>query len=124
MHTRYPVTERAGDPQAIVGYVNFKDIIAHLRLAPHEPTLRGVVRALPSLAADAPIAGCLESLLREHMHIALVRAGTGQVLGLVTLEDILEELIGDIQDEYDLLPGHAQAAGDGWVVGGASAWPA
>jgi putative hemolysin len=118
MHTRYPVTERTGDLQAIIGYVNFKDIVAHLRLAPHEPSLRGVVRAIPNLSADAAIASGLESLLREHLHIALVRDGSGKVLGMVTLEDILEELIGDIQDEYDLLPGHALASGAGWVVGG------
>jgi putative hemolysin len=118
MHTRYPVTERAGDPQALIGYVNFKDIVAHLRLKPTEPSLRGIVRAIPSLPEDSPISTALESLLREHMHIALVRAPSGKVLGMVTLEDILEELIGEIQDEYDLLPVQAVASGDGWVVGG------
>ena len=117
-HTRYPVSQRAGDPQAIVGYVNFKDIVAHLRLAPHEPSLRGIVRAIPRLLADAPISTVLESLLREHLHIALVRDDSGKVLGMVTLEDILEELIGDIQDEYDLLPTQLLASGNGWAVGG------
>jgi putative hemolysin len=118
MHTRYPVTERAGDPQGIVGYVNFKDIVAHLRQTPREPSMRAIVRAIPILSAEAPIASGLESLLREHTHIAIVRADAGQILGMVTLEDILEELIGDIEDEYDVLPNHALAAVNGWAVGG------
>jgi len=42
----------------------------------------------------------------------------GKILGLITLEDIIEELVGDIQDEYDLLPVHAAASGPGWIVGG------
>lgn len=37
---------------------------------------------------------------------------------MITLEDILEELVGDIQDEYDRLPGYAVASGNAWVVGG------
>ena len=107
-----------GDPQAIVGYVNFKDIVAYMRLSPNEPSLRGVVRAIPSLPEDAPISSALESLMRERTHIALVRDRNRKVVGMITLEDILEELIGDIQDEYDLLPVHVVPSGAGWVVGG------
>jgi putative hemolysin len=118
MHNRYPVTERGGDPQAIVGYVNFKDMVSHLRLSPHDPSLRAILRTSPQLPDDLPISGALERLMREHTHIALVRDGTDKVLGMITLEDIIEELVGDIQDEFDMLPMHAVAAGSGWVVGG------
>jgi putative hemolysin len=118
MHNRFPVAERTGDPQSIVGYVNFKDIVAHMRLSPQEPSLRGILRALPSLPEDLPISTALESLMRERNHIALVRDTAGKTLGLITLEDIIEELVGDIQDEYDLLPVHAAPAGGGWIVGG------
>jgi putative hemolysin len=118
MHTRFPVAEGSGDPQAIIGYVLFKDIVAHLRLVPHSPSLRAVLRQIPSLPDDLPIANCLERMLREHTHIALVRDVANRVVGMITLEDILEELVGDIQDEYDRLPAHAIASGSAWIVGG------
>ncbi len=118
MHTRFPVVERRGDLQSIVGYVNFKDIVAQMRLAPHEPTIRGIVRSMPSLQEDMPVSSCLEKLIRDHTHIALIRDGTGQVVGMVTLEDMIEELVGEIEDEYDRLPAHAAKSGKGWVVGG------
>jgi putative hemolysin len=118
MHTRFPVTEQAGDPQAIVGYVNFKDIVAQLKLAPHQPSLRVIVRNMPSLQENQPVATCLEQLIRLHTHIALVRNTDGKVTGLVTLEDMIEELVGEIEDEFDRLPAHAVSTGGGWVAGG------
>lgn len=118
MHTRFPVTEEAGDPQRIVGYVNVKDVLAQVRLNPADPSLRAVLRAIPSRPADAPMAACLERMIRDHAHIALVRTPDGAVAGMVTLEDVLEELVGDIGDEYDRLPAHAARTGAGWVAGG------
>jgi putative hemolysin len=119
MHTRFPVAERPGDPQSILGYVNFKDLVALMRLSrPHEASLWSILRPLPSLKADLMLTACLERLTREHTHIALVRDAAEKVVGLITLEDILEELVGDIQDEYDHLPVHAVRSGPAWVVGG------
>ena len=119
MHTRFPVAERAGDPESILGYVNFKDLVAVLRLShPHEASLRSILRPLPSLRADMLLAACLERLIHEHTHIALVRDANEKIVGLITLEDVLEELVGEIQDEYDRLPVHAMPSGQAWVVGG------
>jgi len=119
MHTRFPVAERPDDPQSILGYVNFKDLVALMRLSrPHEVSLRAILRPLPTLSADLLLTACLERLIREHTHIALVSDKTGKVVGMITLEDILEELVGDIQDEYDRLPIHAVPSGWAWVVGG------
>jgi putative hemolysin len=57
-------------------------------------------------------------MMRDHTHIALVRDADHRVIGMVTQEDILEELVGEIEDEYDHLPMHVVRTGVGWVVGG------
>jgi putative hemolysin len=119
MHTRFPVAERAGEPESILGYVNFKDLVAVLRLSGSgDPSLRSILRPLPSISADMLLNTCLERLIREHTHIALVRDADGKIVGMITLEDVLEELVGEIQDEYDRLPVHAMPSGWAWVVGG------
>jgi putative hemolysin len=118
MHTRFPATEVPGDPQFIIGYVNVKDIIAHLRMAPHDPSLRAIVRDILSFPEHTPVSVCLESMMREKTHVALVRDAAHRVIGMVTLEDIIEELVGEIEDEFDRLPAHITRAGAGWIVGG------
>lgn len=123
LHTRFPVTEEPGDPQKVIGYVTFKDIVSMMKLSPDIPSLRGILRQILSLKENMPIAEAMERLLREHTHIALVRDDAGVVKGMITLEDIVEEMIGDIQDEHDLLPTHCVRAGEGWVVGGGISLP-
>lgn len=119
MHTRFPVTNRPDDPQGIIGYVNFKDIIAHMRLAARDgTTVRTILRDIPSFSVSTPVSSCLEQLIRGYVHIALVRDTAGVVVGMITMEDVIEELVGDIGDEYDHLPVHATRSGRGWVVGG------
>lgn len=118
MHTRFPVTERPGDPQGIIGYVNFKDIVAALRISPRDASLRNLVRRIRTFDADASVADCLEELMRERNHIALVRDARGKVVGMFTLEDIVEELVGEIHDEFDRIPTHLVPVGQGWIAGG------
>lgn len=118
MHTRFPVTEEEGSPQRIIGYVNFKDIVAALRLSPHEASLRNLVRRLRSFNADTSVADCLEHLMRERTHIALIRDLRGEIVGMITLEDIVEEIVGEIHDEFDRMPAHLTPAGQGWIAGG------
>jgi putative hemolysin len=118
MHTRYPVTEEAGNTQRIIGYVNFKDIVANLRFAPHASSFRKLIRNLVAFDAETPVSDCLERLIRERSHIALVKDRTGATAGMITLEDIIEELVGEIHDEFDRIPAHLNRAGDGWIAGG------
>ena len=90
---------------------------------PHEASLKAILRPLPSLNADLKLTVCLERLIREHTHIALVRDAGGKVVGMITLEDVIEELVGEIEDEYDRLPSHAVPSGWAWVVGGGLGLP-
>lgn len=118
MHTRFPVEARPGDPQSITGYVNVKDLIYLLHQSLPTASLQSILRPLPELQEDCPIALALEQLIHARTHIALVRNEQAQVVGMVSLEDIIEELVGEIEDEYDRLPSHLVASGEDWIAGG------
>jgi putative hemolysin len=117
MHTRYPVCTEPGNTQSISGYVTFKDIVTALKVDPAGTGLRGIVRPIRHIPASTTLAQALTDMIRDRVHIALVTDGGG-VKGLLTMEDIVEELVGDIRDEYDRLPTHLNAIGEGWLVGG------
>ena len=68
---------------------------------PGNAVLRGVVRSLSSLPKDLTLGDALRRMTAEHLHLALVRGEGGKVVGMITQEDIFEELVGDIQDEFD-----------------------
>ncbi|MCC7300686.1 MAG: HlyC/CorC family transporter [Verrucomicrobia bacterium] len=117
MHTRYPVCKVAGDSQTIDGYVTFKDIVTALKVDPSGSGLSGIIRPISRIASKTTLAKALTDMIRDRVHIALVMDDS-TVLGLLTMEDIVEELVGDIRDEYDHLPAHMHPIGDGWLVGG------
>ena len=118
MHTRYPVCKRAGEPDSIEGYVTFKDIVSALKISPSGlGGLRNIVRPIRRIAAQMSLAQALSDMIRDRVHIMLVTDG-GKVRGLLTLEDVVEELVGDIHDEYDRLPSHVHAIGESVLAGG------
>ena len=97
-HTRLPVWE--DDPDHIVGIVNTKDLF-------HLFSLRGIVLLMdamyPAIFVDPeqPVARLLATFRRSRRQMAVVRDGDEKFLGIVTLEDILEEIVGEIGDEHD-----------------------
>ena len=97
-HTRMPVYDR--DPNDIVGIVNTKDLF-------HLFSLRGIIvlhdAMYPPIFVDPdrPISEMLRDFRRSRRPMAIVRDVSGQVLGLITLEDIIEEIVGEIEDEHD-----------------------
>ncbi|MBU9889219.1 MAG: hemolysin family protein [Candidatus Omnitrophica bacterium] len=118
MHTRYPVCEREKDPRTILGYVNFKDIVNALKVNPSSPNMRGITRPIPAVNKNDRLSDSLSRMIRDKTHIAVVRGEGQEVVGLITLEDLIEELVGNIEDEYDRLPNHIHAFGSSWIIGG------
>lgn len=117
-HTRFPVCEN-GDVNRIAGYVNFKELVYFMRTNPNDPNLRGVIRPLHYVSPDDLTADLLRVFVDQHIHMAIVRDPQGQTLGLVSLEDMVEELVGEIEDEFDRLPRMCHALSrETWMVGG------
>ncbi len=118
IHTRFPVCEK-NDKNNIVGYVNFKEMIYFMRTNPQDPSFRGIIRPVHFASPDGSAADLLQVFVEQHIHIAIVRDEKNVTLGFVTLEDLVEELVGEIEDEFDKLPRmfHALSGGT-WMVGG------
>lgn len=118
MHTRFPVCEKDNDPQTVVGYVNFKDIVNALKVNPENPSIQGIMRPIKRVNADASLSQSLSEMIHEKIHIAVVISKDQKVVGMITLEDIMEELVGEIEDEFDRLPAHVHPYGTNWIIGG------
>jgi putative hemolysin len=116
-YSRFPVFERTVD--RIKGAIYTKDVI-HLLSEDSPIILRDLIRPVLFVPDSMPISKVLEQFQKQHRHMAVVLDEYGGTAGLITLEDVLEEIVGDIRDEYDsdeqaefrLLPdGTAMAAG-------------
>lgn len=95
-HSRIPVI---GDsPDDLLGVVYAKDF---LHAADNAPDIKSLLREPLIIPESTPVDQLLERMRQRRMHIAIVLDEYGGVVGLVTLEDILEEIVGDISDEYD-----------------------
>jgi putative hemolysin len=117
-HTRFPVCED-GDRDRVVGYVNFKEMIYSMSTNPADPSLNGIIRPVHFVAPDRPATELMQVFLDEHKHIAIVRDGAGRSLGLVTLEDMMKEMLGELGDEFDRLPKSVHAPSGGiFMFGG------
>lgn len=117
-HTRFPVIE-ADNRDKVVGYVNFKELVYRMRTNPADPTLKGIVRPLRFVREDTPCQQLMKVFVDDHEHMALVRDAGNRTIGLVTLEDIVEELVGELEDEFDKLPKMIHPLSKGvWIVGG------
>jgi putative hemolysin len=117
-HTRFPIMEGA-NRNKVLGYINFKELVYRVRTNPTDPTVKGIIRPLRFVRPDAPCQQIMKAFVEEHEHMAIVQNEHGESIGLITLEDLVEELLGDLEDEFDHLPKMCHALTGGvWIVGG------
>lgn len=100
-YTRYPITD--GDKDHIIGLVNMKNLLTAYIKDPTNATtpvsdyMQPIIRVIENM----PIADLLLKIQRERIHMAILMDEYGGTSGLVTIEDIIEEIVGDIRDEFD-----------------------
>ncbi len=96
-HSRFPVYDRV--PDNVVGTLYAKDLLAQVDTP--RPTLHGLLRPVYYTPTTKPINVLLREFQKEQVHMAVVIDEYGGMAGIVTLEDIMEEIVGEIEDEYD-----------------------
>ncbi len=101
-HSRLPVYREQLDD--IVGMVHIKDVYAYVGKA-EAFELEAIVRKPLMVAPQLPVLDLLLQMRQARMHLALVVDEYGGIDGLLTIEDLVEEIVGDIADEHDEIPG-------------------
>jgi putative hemolysin len=99
--TRYPVYRESLDN--VVGILHVRDLFRALRdRGMHEVTVQDIIRPAHIVPETKDLAALLAEFRRANQHMAIVVDEYGDMEGIVTLEDLLEEIVGDIEDEFDL----------------------
>ncbi|MHA6798918.1 hemolysin family protein [Bounagaea algeriensis] len=95
--SRFPVTDDTGQ---LAGYVHLRDALTAARTTPPpgQPPLAGALRTLPTVSDQTPLHEALHTMRRQGTHLARVTGSHGTALGVVALEDVLEQLVGEIRD--------------------------
>ncbi len=118
-YSRFPLCE-GGDVDRTVGVAHIKDLYALRQKGGTAAELRPVARKLVYVPETARLEKLLQVLLDRRLHVAVVVDEYGGTTGLVTLENILEELVGQIQDEFDQEKPLLTQTGPGtWIIAGA-----
>jgi len=97
-HTRLPVYD--GQPDNVVGILNTKHLFSLITLG-HVVILEDVLYPATFIDPEAPVSVALRLFKKSRRPMAIVRDSDKRVLGILTLEDVLEEIVGDIEDEHD-----------------------
>ena len=114
-YARYPVCD--GDKDRIIGFINTKDLcfsgLKDLSLLSMEGFLKQALRKQMVVTELTPIDEILKRMQRNRLQMAIVEDEYGGTAGLLTIEDILEEIVGEIQDEHDEERNTIEDLGDG-----------
>ncbi len=99
-YTRYPLVEPGTD--RVVGYVHLKDVVAALASGRPPQRMRELVREPIYCSEETRLEWLRREFQRRRVHIAVVQGTANAFVGIVTMEDLLEEFLGEIQDEQDV----------------------
>jgi CBS domain containing-hemolysin-like protein len=114
-HTRLPLCD--GTPDKVLGYLHAKDIaLAQSVYLPAQIDLRKLMRPVTFVPETAKAMNLLERFKKEHSQFAVVVDEFGGMSGIVTLEDVIEEVVGDIQDEFDAEETEIRALDSGEIL--------
>jgi CBS domain containing-hemolysin-like protein len=97
-YTRFPVAKESKDH--IIGFVNTKQFFLSYISNP-DFNFKGLLQPIMTIPEGMPVKSLLKKMQRENVHIALLMDEYGGTSGLITIEDILEEIVGEIRDEFD-----------------------
>ena len=97
-HSRVPAYE--GNQDNVRGMLHIKDLVAH-SLSPEQPVLRDLLRPVLFVSPAIRLLDLLQEMRLKRQHLALVIDEFGGVDGLITIEDLVEEIVGEIEDEHD-----------------------
>jgi|RhiMetdeSRZDD1v2_1073273.scaffolds.fasta_scaffold140124_2 CBS domain containing-hemolysin-like protein len=115
-HTRYPLCET--DIDHVIGMVHIKDIFLQRIEIKSPADLLKIKREVLLVPESRPLEALQQDFQQRRLHMAIVVDEYGSTTGLVTLEDILEELVGEIQDEFDAEPPKLELTSEGAVIDG------
>lgn len=114
-HSRFPIFE--GSTDRIVGIVYAKDLLRHWGKSPGSVDIGKVMRTPFFVPESKRIEELLQDFKNKRVHLAIAVDEFGGTSGLITIEDLIEEIVGDIMDEYDLEESQFQQEdGDSWLV--------
>lgn len=113
-HSRLPVYE--GTIDNVIGLIYAKDLLRYWGMADHEIELRKLIRPPFFVPETKNLEELLHDFKKRRVHMAVVIDEYGGTAGLVTIEDLLEQIVGDIQDEYDLETERLSAQPDGSII--------
>jgi putative hemolysin len=116
-HTRIPIYEK--HKENIVGIVHIKDLISHMQGKDNNKAV-GKIMYKPYFVPEAKkLSNLLRNFQKRNEHMAIVVDEHGAITGLVTLEDVLEEIVGEIMDETDLIaPNIKKINKNSWIISG------
>lgn len=113
-HSRIPVYHESIDQ--IVGILYAKDLLPWMRAGRRDLSLTALLRAAHFVPETMKVDALLKDLQARKVHLAIVVDEYGGTAGLVTIEDVLEEIVGEIQDEYDVELPPVQVVGNGELI--------